>query len=315
MKGEYTGPGRDRKHGGARATARLEERMSDVITAFLSYQRGEKGASVHTLRAYGRELRGLAGQLGARGLHQADIMDLRRWLAQGASAPSSVQRRIASLRSFYRWMLRERHVQESPAERLRAPRVKRPLPRTLLEEEVKVVVEQGIGEGWRRVRNLAALELAYGAGLRVSEVVSLDVADVDLEQSLVLVRLGKGRKDRVVPIGPPAVAAVRALLAEGVEAGPLLRNRSGRRLTTRALYDVMRAAGVAAGLSGVHPHVLRHSFATHLLEGGADIRSIQEMMGHASLSTTQRYTHVDLAQLQRAHRDAHPRARRRRDPG
>jgi site-specific recombinase XerD len=174
---------------------------------------------------------------------------------------------------------------------------------------------EGARAAWRALRDAALLEVGYGGGLRVSELAALDVADVDLEESLVRVRSGKGRKSRVVPIGPPAVAAVRAWrVAAGIAEGALFRNVRGGRLTVRGLYDIVRAAGTANGVAAVHPHALRHSFATHLLGGGADVRSIQEMLGHASLSTTQRYTQVELDQLRRAHRDAHPRARRRGGP-
>ncbi|MFZ5476848.1 MAG: tyrosine recombinase XerC [Myxococcota bacterium] len=286
--------------------------MADVITSFLDHLRGEKAASPHTIRAYAAELRRLAERVAPRDPKDATLTDLRRHLADGAGAPASLKRRIASLRTFYRWLLREGAIAESPAERLRAPRVKPPVPRGLEVDEVNELVEETVMEGWRAARNRAALEVAYGAGLRVAELAGLDVRDVDLREGVVHVRAGKGRKDRVVPIGPPAVAAVRDLLAEArIVDGPLFRNGRGGRLTTRALYDVVRATGRAMGLPDVHPHRLRHSFATHLLAGGADVRAIQEMLGHASLSTTQRYAQVDLDQLRRAHRAAHPRARRK----
>jgi integrase/recombinase XerC len=177
-----------------------------------------------------------------RSPEEALLADLRRHLASGASAPASLQRRIAALRTFYRWLLREGRIAESPAERLRAPRVKRPVPRGLEIDEASELVEEAVMEGWRGARNRAALEVGYGAGLRVAELAALDVRDVDLREGLVHVRAGKGRKDRVVPLGPPAIAAVRALLAEaGLTEGALFRNGRGGRLTTRALYDVVRA--------------------------------------------------------------------------
>ncbi len=256
-----------------------------------------------------------------RPLAAATILDLRTHLARGATAPASLQQRVGALRTFFRWMVREGLLAESPADRLASPRVKRPLPRVLEVDEATRVVEDprgGLAEGdgaqseWRRLRDAALLEVAYGAGLRVSEVAALDVEDVDLDEGLVRVRSGKGRKARVVPLGPPALGAVRAWReASGVRDGALFRNVRGGRLTTRALYDIVRSAGAANGVAGAHPHALRHSFATHLLAGGADIRAIQEMLGHASLSTTQRYTAVELDQLRTAHRAAHPRARRR----
>ena len=286
----------------------------DHIPLFLAFLRAERAASPHTLRAYGREVTTLAERLAPRPVESASLLDLRGHLADGASAPASLQQRIGAIRTFFRWLVREGVIAESPADRLSSPRVKRPLPRVLEVDEASGVVAEPAGEGWRRARNVALLEVAYGAGLRVSEVAALDVADVRTDAGTVTVRSGKGRKARIVPLGPPALAAVAAWCAEAaLVEGPLFRNVQGRRLTSRGVYDVVRAAGVANGLSDVHPHALRHSFATHLLGNGADIRSIQEMLGHASLSTTQRYTQVELDQLRQAHRKAHPRARAARE--
>lgn len=287
----------------------------DRLEQFLSFLRAERGASPHTLRAYGRELGELQAALAPRGLGEATLADLRRHLAAGASAAASLQQRVSAIRSFYRWMLREGHLTESPADRLVSPRVKAPLPRVLEVEEAGRVVEgEGTLDPWLAARDHALLEVAYGCGLRVSELAALDVRDVDLAEGLVTVRSGKGRKARVVPIGGPARAAVLAWVDTAALAeGALFRNRSGGRLTVRGIYDVVRRTATAEGVAGVHPHAMRHSFATHLLGNGADIRSIQEMLGHSSLSTTQRYTRVELDQLRRAHRDAHPRARRAHD--
>jgi integrase/recombinase XerC len=286
--------------------ARLEE--------FLAFLRAERGASPHTIRAYGRELSELRARLAPRALDAATLPDLRRHLAAGATSAASLQQRVSALRTFYRWMLREGHVTVSPADRLVTPKVKPPLPRVLEVEEAGAVVEAAASpDPWLQLRDRALLELAYGAGLRVSELAALDVRDVDLAEGLVSVRSGKGRKARVVPAGRPALDAVRAWLATGLTEGALFRNQRGGRLTVRGIYDVVRRASTAEGVAGVHPHALRHTFATHLLGAGADIRSIQEMLGHASLSTTQRYTRVELDQLRRAHRDAHPRARRAHD--
>lgn len=286
----------------------------DRLEEFLSFLRAERGASPHTIRAYGRELTILASRIAPRGLEAATLTDLRRHLAAGATAPASLQQRVAALRTFFKWMLREGHVQESPADRLVSPKVKPPLPRVLEVNETTAMIEGEQENPWRVARDRALLEVAYGGGLRVSELAALDVDDVDLDENLVHVRSGKGRKARIVPIGPPAHEAVRAWLMEArIVEGALFRNPRGGRLTVRGIYDVVRRAGAREGVAGVHPHALRHTFATHLLGAGADIRSIQEMLGHASLSTTQRYTRVELDQLRRAHRDAHPRARRAAD--
>jgi integrase/recombinase XerC len=283
--------------------------MGDLLASFLAWLRAERGASPHTLRAYEGDLRGMLEALGATPPEDARPAQLRAWLATTTPHAASLQRRIASARTFYGWLLREGRVRENPAERLRTPRVKKPLPHVVQVEEATPLVETDVGEGLRALRNRALLEVAYGGGLRVSELAALDVRQLDLEGGRVWVREGKGGKDRVVPIGPPAVEALRAWLA-GRAAGPVFTNARGGRLTTRALYDVVRRAGLQQGLS-LHPHMLRHSFATHLLSGGADVRAIQEMLGHASLATTQRYAHVDPDQLGRVHRAAHPRARRK----
>jgi integrase/recombinase XerC len=285
--------------------------MGDLLTGFLAWMRAERGASAHTLRAYEGDLRGLLESLGATPPEDARPAHLRAWLATTTPHAASLQRRIAAARTFYAWLVREGRVTDNPAERLRSPRVKKPLPRVVQVDEAVPLVEAPLGDGSRALRNRALLEVAYGGGLRVSELAALDVGDLDLAGGLVRVRGGKGGKDRVAPIGPPAVDALRDWLAGRVR-GPVFTNAAGGRLTTRAMYDVVRRAGLQQGLE-VHPHMLRHSFATHLLAGGADVRAIQEMLGHASLATTQRYTHVDPDQLGRVHRAAHPRARAARD--
>ncbi|MBM4365236.1 MAG: tyrosine-type recombinase/integrase [Deltaproteobacteria bacterium] len=280
--------------------------MSQVVGRYLDYLAAEKGASPHTLRAYGTELEGLAACVAPRDVLAATIGDLRRWLAAGARAPASLARRISSLRSFYRWCLREGLIEASPAERLRAPRVTLPLPRVLEVDEASRVVETPL-----LPRDRALLEIAYGAGLRVSELVALDVDDLELGECTVRVRRGKGDKERVVPLGQGAIDAVVALLAaRGNEPGPLFLNKRGQRLGVRSAWEIVRQGGDAAGAPGVHPHALRHSFATHLVANGADIRAVQELLGHASLSTTQRYTHLDLDSLRVAYRKAHPRAKK-----
>ncbi len=280
--------------------------MSQVVRRYLDYLAAEKGASPHTLRAYGTELEGLAASVAPRDLLVANISDLRRWLATGARAPSSLARRISSLRSFYRWCQREGLIEASPADRLRAPRVSLPLPRVLEVDEASRVVEAPL-----LPRDRALLEIAYGAGLRVSELVALDIDDLELAEGTVRVRHGKGDKERVVPLGQGAIDAVRALLASrGTAPGPLFVNKRGQRLGVRSAWDIVRQGGDAADAPDVHPHALRHSFATHLVANGADIRAVQELLGHASLSTTQRYTHLDLDSLRAAYRKAHPRAKK-----
>ena len=276
--------------------------------------RAERGASRHTLKAYETDLRALERflELHDKTLLTAGLTDLRAHLARLAGerpAPSTTRRRLASFRSFYKWALREGLVEMSPADRLASPKAAIKVPRFLDVGEASQLVENPVQGGWYSRRNKALLELLYGAGLRVAEAASLDVVDVDLKASLVRVRHGKGRKQRIVPFGPPAASAiVDWLRVRGGESDALFLNRNKKRLSVRSMHRIVRDSGVNNGLSGVHPHALRHSCATHMLAGGADLRAIQEQLGHSSLSTTQRYAHVSVEQLINVYRESHPRA-------
>ncbi|MCP4804128.1 MAG: tyrosine recombinase XerC [Proteobacteria bacterium] len=286
--------------------------MASPRSRFLLHLRSERGASQHTLRAYGRDLERLEGHLMERGrtLLDARTVDLRAHLAvvaQSAPAPSSIARRLSSFRSFYRWAVREDLVKASPAARLERPRVPDRVPRFVEVDQAEDVVTSPTQEGALQLRNRALLELLYSAGLRVAEAAALDVPDVDLEQRLVHVRKGKGRKQRRVPFGGLAEAALRTLL-DGRSDGAVFLNRFDKRLSTRSMHRIVRDAGRKADVSRLHPHALRHSCATHMLAGGADLRSIQEQLGHASLSTTQRYAHVSVERLLDVYRSAHPHA-------
>jgi len=295
--------------------------MSELLTQWTAYLKGERGVSEHTIRAYLGDLSRLERHLATREvtLAQATHQDIRSWLAAGTPRPgkpakrlssATLSRRIAAARNFYRWMVRSEHLDDSPAERLTTPRIPRSTPRFLDINEAAAVVENPKQSGWFQIRNRALMELLYGSGVRIGEAVSLDVEDIDLDESMVRVRQGKGRRDRVVPFGPPAASALAAWITAMGGEGALFRNKSGGRLSARSARQIVRDAGVNNGVSKVHPHALRHSCATHLLGAGADLRSIQEQLGHASLSTTQRYTHVDAAHLLRVYRSTHPRAQR-----
>ena len=293
--------------------------MEELLRDWNDHLRGERGSSAHTLRAYNTTLSSLSKFLGSRekGLIDAGLLDLRAWLSserlrKGPGhpplAPATMARRVAAVKSFYRWMLREHHITASPAARLRSPRVPSQAPRFLDVPEAAAVVEQPGQDGWFFQRNRALLELLYGAGLRVSEAVGLDVTGLDFSSNLVRV-MGKGSKERIVPFGPPAANALRTWLKLIPDDGPLFLNRFGRRLSARSAWTITRQAGAINGITGLHPHALRHSCATHLLGSGADLRAIQEQLGHASLSTTQQYTHVDAAHLLAVYRKAHPAAK------
>jgi integrase/recombinase XerC len=292
--------------------------MNQDLQAWMDYLAAERGCSKHTLRAYRTNLNNLANFLLERNktLRSAALPDLRAWLSKErvgskggkkSLAPATMARKIAALRSFYRWMLREKLVEISPAVRLQSPRVPQKTPRFLDVQEAAAVVEHPSQQGWFLDRNRALLELMYGAGLRVSETMDLNIVDLDLGNRLVRV-LGKGQKERIVPFGPPAVEALKNWLHHLAPEGPVFLNRFHKRLSNRSAWRIVREAGAANGIAGLHPHALRHSCATHLLGSGADLRAIQEQLGHASLSTTQRYTHVDAAHLLAVYRAAHPRS-------
>lgn len=280
------------------------------IRAFDDHLRAEQGASEHTRRAYRHTLTRLAELLVERAdgdevdLDRVRPASLRTFLVRVGKGrkPATLARHVAAIRAFYAWRLREGALEEdvSPAAGLRAPRVGRSLPHVPSEVAVAEVVETEAV-----VRDTALVELLYGTGLRVSEAAALDWSDLELDQGVVHVREGKGGKPRQGVLGPPAVAALRRLHDPGAR-GPVFRNARGGRLSTRSMRRIVRAMGLKAGQGGLHPHALRHAFATHLLDHGADLRGIQELLGHASLSTTQKYTHVSTAALRELHRTAHP---------
>lgn len=282
---------------------------------FLDHLRAEQGASPHTRRAYHRTLTDLGSHLSGidRTFASARRVDLRGYLFAAARQRSTatLARHVAAIRTFYRWLLREGVVEASVAEDLQPPRVGRHLPEFLSQHQAAELVEPGAPLS---LRDRALLELLYGAGLRVGEAEALDRDDLDLDEGLVRVRRGKGGKERRVPMGPFAVAALRAWFASRPDdLRPAFLNQRGARMSQRSMRRVVDEAGKVAGVVGLHPHALRHSFATHLLDAGADLRGIQELLGHSSLATTQRYTHVSVESLLDTYRRAHPHARREPD--
>lgn len=290
--------------------------MSDALAAFLRYLAVERDASPHTLRSYRGDLvdftrfcteRGVADATGADGrLIRAYLAHLHR----RALEPASMARRLATLRSWFRFLVRRGLAERNHAREVRGPRLPRKLASVLPVDEAMPMLDARDLGGPTRARDVAVLELLYASGLRVSELTGLALGDVDRDASTVRV-LGKGRKERVVPFGSAAARALDRYLDErGEAAGPLFRGARGGRLGPRGVRAVVKRAARAAGLARrVSPHTLRHSFATHLLDGGADLRTVQELLGHARLSTTQRYTHVGADHVMRAYDAAHPRAR------
>jgi integrase/recombinase XerC len=292
--------------------------MSDPLAAFLRHLRLEKQLSPHTLRSYRSDLEQFreycATTTGARALGEAlravDVRLVRAWLMHlhGLGLePASIARKLAALRSWLRFLVRRGELSRNPAAEVRGPRLPRKLATFLPIDESQALLDGGPAAE----RDRAVLELLYASGLRVSELAGLDLDDVDLGQRTVRV-LGKGTKERVVPFGVRAAAALDSYLGQrGHGAGALFLGRRGRRLGVRSIFDIVRRQARATGITRrVTPHTLRHSFATHLLDRGADLRMIQELLGHSRLSTTQRYTHVSTSQLMRVYDRAHPRARR-----
>jgi integrase/recombinase XerC len=300
--------------------------LAPELLRFDAYLEAEKRASLHTRRAYLADLAQYAAFLAERGaaLVPSSAALVRAFAARAATTggPATVARKLSAIRSMYRFLVREGLAEGNPARGVASPRRPKRLPVALPEEEVAALVEApgALGDPLA-LRDRAFLELLYASGLRVSELTGLDVADVDLAQGLVRV-LGKRRKERIVPFGAAAAEALRRWLADGrpgLAAAPgaprsaaaaLFLNHRGGRLTARSVARRISRWVLAAGLPRhVHPHVLRHSFATHLLGNGADLRGIQELLGHASLSTTQRYTHLDWKRLAEVYDRAHPRAK------
>ena len=291
--------------------------LQTALEDWSTYLRIERVFSTHTVRAYCRDVAGFIEFLEKEkpNVKKLTKYDIRGWLAFGAKKnpkSSTINRRLSSLKNFFQWMYREKRIESDPCVGVSRPRIPQKLPRFLDVNEAAAVVESPIQEGWFQIRNKAILELIYGAGLRVSEAENLNPIDINFEDRLVKV-LGKGKKERMAPFGPPAAKALKAWIKEMGKEGALFLNRDGNRLSSRSIWQICRDSGRKNGIHDVHPHSLRHSCATHLLGAGADLRSIQEQLGHASLSTTQRYTHVDAAHLLRVYRNSHPHARKKKN--
>ncbi|MFT4230854.1 MAG: tyrosine recombinase XerC [Microbacterium sp.] len=302
-------------------------RVDAAIEAYTTHLARVRRLSPATVRAYASDLRDLVRTLpDGTSLREIDLEQLRQWqwlATQRGDARSTIARRTAAVRGFFGWAAESGHIEHDPSLRIVAPKRGRPLPKVATAPAMTLVLDRIAQRATAgdpvALRDHAALELLYAAGIRVSELCGLDVSDVDRARRTMLV-LGKGAKERVVPFGAPALAALDAYLVRGRPAlvaraagadapAALLLGVRGGRLSPRAVYDIVaREVGPALGSAAVGPHTLRHSAATHLLDGGADLRSVQELLGHASLGTTQIYTHVSAERLAAAYRLAHPRA-------
>jgi len=299
--------------------------VKQLIHQFLRHLSIERNLSPHTIVAYGRDLRQFYDflQLSFNAppdvdrLKRLDAQLLRRYLAKRheRNRRTSIGRKLAAIRTFLRYLVREGILLTTAADALSTPRAEKYLPRVLSVDEVFRLLDQAPQkDSLLFLRDKAAYELLYSCGLRVAELTALNLSSIDLHQGLVRV-VGKGSKERAVPVGSAAIAALQAYLAarNPVDAeDPLLLNARGGRLTPRSVQRLMKKYLLLAGLpTDASPHALRHSFATHLLDGGADLRAIQELLGHASLSTTQKYTQVSLSHLTQVYDAAHPRSRKK----
>jgi integrase/recombinase XerD len=300
-------------------------RITELTFDFLGHLELERGLSRNTLEAYRSDLQHFAEflerrKLGPLAVATVDLMDFVSELAAGrgeraAAAPATLQRKIACLRSFYRHLRREQILDHDPAAELRAPRSRARLPKVLSRDEVARLLEQPRGTSPAHLRDRALLETMYACGLRASEAIGLELSELDLEGGILRAR-GKGSKERIVPIGGKAIEALSAYLERGRPALVGLRperrvfvNQRGGGLSRQGLYKIVRRHARSAGLEQrMSPHTLRHTFATHLLTGGCDLRSLQEMLGHADIGTTQIYTHLSTERLRDVYFEAHPRA-------
>jgi integrase/recombinase XerD len=306
------------------APPRAETRFESLVLDFLSYLELERGLSRNTLDAYRTDLHQYgeylaAHQLDALAAGPADVSEFLAELATGGDRPAcssaTVHRKAACLRSFYKQLRRDELIGDDPTAALSAPRRAKKLPQVLNYAEVQKLLAAPRGDGPTTLRDRALLEVMYACGLRASETIGLEVADVDLREGFLRAR-GKGSKERLVPLGRKAIAAVSGYMRSGRpkligerHEDKLFVNFRGGPLSRQGLYKIVQRNARTAGLGGqMSPHTLRHSFATHLLAGGCDLRAVQEMLGHADIATTQLYTHLSGEHLKDAYFKAHPRA-------
>lgn len=309
----------------------MTHELYQAVDDFVEYLIHERRMSSLTAQSYGRDLGQLAAFLEEAKLPtdpaEIDALVIRRFLShvRKTCSPATAARKLAAVRSLYRYLRRKGRVEENPAAAVRTAKVKKPMPTYLNVDEAVALMEPRAGRGAepRSMRDVAMLEVLYGGGVRVSELVGLDLHDLDLQGGTARVN-GKGGKQRIVPLGRHAVEALRAYLpvrgrlvgatAKSIDPRAVFIGPQGTRLTARTVQKMVRKRGLEIGArESVHPHALRHSCATHLLDSGADLRGIQEMLGHSSLSTTQAYTHITIDGLMQVYDDAHPLARRKEE--
>lgn len=301
-------------------------RVRDVIEEYLYHLRVERGSSANTIAAYERDLDAYAsfledaGVLEVEGVAPADVVAFEGSLARSGFAASSVRRRMSTVRGLHRFAVREGFAASAPIDALVLPKMPERLPEVISIEDMGRLLDSLPTGDALKARDRALLEMLYGCGLRASEACALDVARVHLSDGLLIV-IGKGSKERLVPIsgaaqqaladylsGPRAELSLRARTLQPGAYDAVFLNARGGRLTRQGLFGIVRKAGDRVGIEGLHPHTLRHSFATHMLAGGADLRVIQQLLGHADIATTQIYTHVDRTHVKEEYLASHPRA-------
>ncbi len=294
--------------------------MKELIEDFLNYLSVERGLSPNTIIAYRRDLRKYVQALKRRGISRADDVkrqDISQFMEKQKNdglSVTSICRSLAAIKTFHRFLTRERLAKEDPTNLVETPKLWKRVPDVLTAAEVEAMIQAAKGKGWQQIRDVAILELLYGSGMRVSELVDLRVENVNLDVGYVRC-IGKGRKERIVPIGKSARKAlkqyldgVRKKLVKKTFSNSLFVSRLGKKISRQSIWKIIKKYAKKAKIKKtIKPHTLRHSFATHLLERGADLRSVQEMLGHADISTTQIYTHVDRERLKSIHRQFHPR--------
>jgi len=286
--------------------------MKTLIEQFLRHLDIERGASQHTLRAYKKDLEEFQAYAGKEAV-DIEMIDVRGFVAlqiRNGLSKTTAGRRLASVRSFLKFLTREGYLKSNPAKLVTTPKAEQHLPRFLSVDDVFALIEKPDTMGFINSRDRAILELLYSSGLRVAEAAGLNLEDVNTKEGLVKVR-GKGKKERIVPVGSKAVEAIKTYMVEKIllkkKNKALFLNKSGTPLSDRGIRRIVVKYARLIGVSGqIGPHTMRHTFASHLLQAGADLRVIQELLGHASLSTTQKYTHIDIAHLMDVYDKAHP---------
>ncbi len=292
--------------------------MKIHIDRFIKYITAEEGLSPHTIKAYSKDLDEFSSFV-VKKAKDIDNLDIRSFMASlhhKGLKKTSISRKLATVRAFFKYLHREGYVKKNPAKLVSSPKTDKSLPGFLDIDETFSLMEAPSGETFISTRDRAILELLYSSGLRVSELTSLNISDIDMKEALIRVK-GKGRKERIIPIGSKALESIKNYLPERVsiknKSTALILNNRGGRLTQRSVRRILIHYSRMINLkSNLSPHTLRHTFATHLLHEGADLRSIQELLGHSSLSTTQKYTHVDIGHLTEVYDKAHPMSKKKK---